>query len=82
MIASCGSEGKKPMSARTWDRNFRSMIDCGIIEEVKNSNGKIYKYHIYNKNECGKEFVLIESEILRQLKKVYKSNALPHSFLL
>ena len=37
---------------------------------------KIYKYHIYNKNECGKEFVLIESEILRQLKKVYKSNAL------
>lgn len=76
MIASCGGEGKKPMSARTWDRNFRSMIDCGIIEEVKNSNGKIYKYHIYNKNECGKEFVLIESEILRQLKKVYKSNAL------
>ena len=42
------------------------------IEEVKNSNGKIYKYHIYNKNECGKEFVLIESEILRQLKKVYR----------
>lgn len=76
MIASCGGIDKKPMSTRTWDRNFRSMIDCGIIEEVKNSNGKIYKYYIYNKNECGNEYVLIESEILRQLKRVYKSNSL------
>lgn len=76
MIASTGSDDKKPMSTRTWERNFRNMINCGIIEEVKNASGKIYKYYIYNKNEVGKEYVLIESEIISQLKKVYKSQAL------
>lgn len=79
MIASTydEKEGKKtPMSMRTWNRNFRNMLDCGIIEEVKDSKGKVYKYHIYNKNEVGSEFVMIESEILAKLKKVYKSQAL------
>ena len=66
-------EPKKPLSIRQWDRSFKKLRELGIVEELKNTNNKLYTYRIYNKNEVGKEYTLVEADIIRALRKTYKS---------
>lgn len=66
-------EPKKPLSIRQWDRSFKKLRELGIVEELKNTNNKLYAYRIYNKNEVGKEYTLVEADIIRALRKTYKS---------
>lgn len=68
---------KKPLSNRQWDRSFKKLRELGIVEEVKNINGKLYAYYIYNKNPIsGKEYTLVEPEIIRALRRTYKSTTI------
>ena len=64
---------KKPLSKSQWDKSFKKLRELGIVEELKNTNNKLYAYRIYNKNEVGKEYTLVEAEIIRALRRTYKS---------
>ena len=66
-------EPKKPLSKSQWDKSFKKLRELGIVEELKNTNNKLYAYRIYNKNEVGKEYTLVEADIIRALRKTYKS---------
>lgn len=67
---------KKPLSERQWDRSFKKLKDLGIVEEVRNVNGKLYEYHVYNKSLEGKEYAVVETEIIRGLRRAFKSTAI------
>ena len=69
-------EPKKPLSVRQWDRSFKKLRELGIVEELKNTNNKLYAYRIYNKNEVGKEYTLVEPEIIRALRTTFKSTSI------
>ena len=68
-----GEKPKKPLSKSQWDKSFKKLRELGIVEELKNTNNKLYAYRIYNKNEVGKEYTLVEAEIIRALRRTYKS---------
>ena len=68
-----GEKPKKPLSKSQWDKSFKKLRELGIVEELKNTNNKLYAYRIYNKNEVGKEYALVEAEIIRALRRTYKS---------
>ena len=68
-----GEKPKKPLSKSQWDKSFKKLRELGIVEELKNTNNKLYAYRIYNKNEVGKEYTLVEAEIIRTLRRTYKS---------
>lgn len=68
---------KKPLSNRQWDRSFKKLKELGIVEELRNTNNKLYAYRIYNKNPLnGKQYTLVEPEIIRALRKTYKSTSI------
>ena len=68
-----GEKPKKPLSKSQWDKSFKKLKELGIVEELRNTNDKLYAYRIYNKNEVGKEYTLVEAEIIRALRRTYKS---------
>lgn len=68
------NELKKPLSKSQWDKSFKKLRELGIVEELKNTNNKLYAYRIYNKNPIyGNEYTLVEPEIIRTLRKTFKS---------
>ena len=83
MINSCNNgdieklehEKIKTLSVRQWERSFKKLRELGIVETIKEGN-KIKEYHIYNKSLEGKEDTLCECEIIRALKRTYKSTAI------
>lgn len=68
---------KRPLSKSQWDKSFKKLRELGIVEELKNTNNKLYAYRIYNKtfSEDGKhkDYTLVDAEIIRTLRKTYKS---------
>lgn len=66
-------KSKKALSKSQWDKSFKKLRELGIVEEIKNNENKIYEYHIYNKSLEGKEYTMVECELLRRLKMCYKS---------
>ena len=68
---------KKPLSKSQWDKHFKKLRELGVVEELRNTNNKLYAYRIYNKtfSEDGKhkDFTLVDAEIIRTLRKTYKS---------
>ena len=67
-------EPKKPLSKSQWDKSFKKLRELGIVEELRNTNNKLYAYRIYNKNPInGKQYTLVEPEIIRTLRRTFKS---------